>query len=254
MNYYWYHQWSKSGWDSLSAPPSKNWDILKQFQYSSSFWRKCLSSCFGVPLILFCLMCYHSSFMCFKRTWNSLSLPIPIGGALHQSKQILWYFAVMQSSAVVGYQKTDWTISLLSKPVCFTAPRLLGDQGKATKFISTSSCSHDTVFKKGFFSTQIIHPQLTESWLFHFGLLKLKWKHFVLASWAAAFCSRSLQCSFACGSGASQSLQKVRSSTPKYFADCTPQLLWDFSFHIFPDILWETKDQSGRFLPTWNEN
>lgn len=145
-----------------------------------------------------------------------------------------------KSSAVVGYQKTDWTISQLSKPMCFTAPRLLGGQGKATNFISRSSCSHDTMFKKGSFSTQIIHPQLTESWLFHFGLLKLKWKHFSLARQASVFCSRSVQRSFACGSSASQPLQKVGCSTPKCFVDCTPHLLWHFSFHIFPNILWET--------------
>lgn len=157
-------------------------------------------------------------------------------------------------SAVVGYQKTDCTISQSSKPMCFTAPRLLGGQGKAANFVSRSSCSHDTMFKKGSFSTQIIHPQLTESWLFHFGLLKLKWKHFLLASWAAAFCSRSVQCSFACGPGASQPLQKVGCSTPKCFADCTSHLLWDFSFHIFPNILWKTNVLSGLFHPTWNEN
>lgn len=141
------------------------------------------------PCILF--MYYHGLFMYFKRTWNSLSHPIPIGGALKKSKQIPWYLAVLQkSTTIIGYQKRNWTISQLSTPMYFTAARLLGGQVKATNFIS--SCSCDTMLKKGSFPTQTIHPQLTEIWLFHFGLLKLKSKHFALASRAEAFCFKSV--------------------------------------------------------------
>lgn len=206
------------------------------------------------PCVLFYFMCYHGLFMYFKRTWNSLSRPIPIGGALHQSKQILWYSTVMQRALQLWLirRQAEQFHSSASQSVLQHQGLLVG-QGKATNFVSRSSCSHDTMFKKGSFSTQIIHPQLTESSPFRFGLLKLKWKHFVLASWAAASCSRSVQCSFASGPGASQPLQKVGCSTPKCFADCTPHLLWDFSFHIFPYILWETNELSGLFHPAWNK-
>lgn len=54
---------------------------------------KCLSACSGVPLAF-----YSCLFLYFRRTWNTLSHPIPIGGALKKSKQIPWHLAVLQKA------------------------------------------------------------------------------------------------------------------------------------------------------------
>lgn len=101
------------------------------------------------------------------------------------------------------------------------------------------------VKKKSSFLTRVICRLQTESWLFHFGLLKLKSKHSVLASSAEVFYFKSLKRSFAFGPGTSQLLHKVRCTTPECFADCTPHPLWDLWFHIFPHGIFCGKQMSS---------
>lgn len=63
---------------------------LGTIKNAPSFWYKCLSACSGVPLAFYsCLVLY------FRRTWNTLSHPVPIGWALKKSKQIPWHLAVL---------------------------------------------------------------------------------------------------------------------------------------------------------------
>lgn len=79
--------------DIPDDPSLEKLQHLETIENAPSFWYKCLSACSGVPLAFSsCLFLY------FRRTWNTLTHPIPVGGALKKSKQIPWHLGVLQKA------------------------------------------------------------------------------------------------------------------------------------------------------------